>query len=303
LNVTDIWYRGLFAALLAMALVPNADAGERKGRLIVEVHIEHKGGTNDRATGEISSGTSIQDVRSMVTLVTDGELEDTNRNDHAGNAARMQKQAEEARKRQPGQAKMEERALQLQKQVEACNSDVSCLRRVTDKYAIETSAWSIQAPPADEKRYLMYRGFVGCQSDFSAKIVGRASGTFPDVQGNVPFAETTNADYHATPTDKAGLCNAPLVLDTKAGTIFATLPTATVMGKRTRTEGGRSVLASKELSEIRLHPEAMSWVQDKLKGAARSGKASTTLNLTSPGPKPIRTGTVDIQMSWRFEEL
>lgn len=293
-------------ALSAGALCLSAGAAERKARLVVDIKIEGRGSASSAMTGEKGGGTTSQELHASVTLTSNGVLETTNRNDIAGNAAQMEKQMREARARQPDPAQMKERALQLQKQMMACNGDIGCINRLSGDYARESASWQIRPVQGGEERFLTYYGYQGCQSDFHARIDSSRQGTIPDVQGPVPFTEKTAADYHATPLDKALLCNAfnYLVADTKANKIHVTLGGVPIKGTYMRTEGGRKLFASDAASDLRLHEDAMAWARAKLDGAPRSGKERTTLKLaTKPGEKGSREGTVDVELSWRFEDL
>ena len=44
-----------------------------------------------------------------------------------------------------------------------------------------------------ETPYLMFSGRAGCRLEATVKIDGRVEGSFQDVQGTVPYTETTQA--------------------------------------------------------------------------------------------------------------
>lgn len=159
-----------------------------------------------------------------------------------------------------------------------------------------------------EARFLAYRAQQDCESDMHARIQATREGVLADSERTVPFTEKTNADYHATAGDKLLLLCPKLndlVMDVGKKTIHVTLGDPPINGTVTRIERGRvPFTAERPSSDLRLHADAMAWVRQQLQGAPRSGQARTTLQVASkPGETGTRSGTVDVQLSWRFDDL
>lgn len=298
----------IFAAAMSTFLGAAAASSEvRHARLVLDVKIESRGASRSALTGEQGTGRSSEALHTTVTLRPARSLERTNPNDRAAAGERLAKASREAEAKRPPREVIEARQRQLQADLRACGMDMACINRVSGAYSTESAAWTPKlAPETGERRYRRYSGHPGCESDLHARIQGSRQGTIPDVQGPVPFTEETHADYRAARDDKALLCGSfnDLVLDVKTDRIYVTIGQLPIKGTHTRIENGRSRVSKEGLKDVRLHADAMEWVRQQLQGVARTGSMRGTIEMKGqPGDKSTRSGTVEVELSWRFEDM
>lgn len=274
--------------------LPGA-AAERISRLVLDVKVNGQGS---------SGGSRIAEkLHTTVTLRSNGRLHKKNEADQAAAAAEGQKMARELEARRPPKEVVEARQKRYVAEAKACGSDLACLNKAGTEYQKDTAAWSPKyEQPTGEDRYMNFGSHRGCASDLHATIDTVYKGTIMDVQGPIPFSETTQADYRATPEDKQALCHAftPLVVDVKEKKFYTSVGALPMKGKFTRLEGNRNPYGDNGPVNVRLHDGAMKWVREQLQGAPLQGTARTTLTYGKPGSGQSK---VDVELSWRFEDL
>jgi hypothetical protein len=290
-----------FLALLLAGL--TATAAERPGRLTIDIKIDGKG--HQKNGGAYSTFTSAEQMHAAATLLSSGVAEDTNRLDHAGNAAAMQKQGEQAKARAPDRAGQEAYMERARAAMAACSGNTACMTQVAQKMGRETSSWNVRPPDnsANAGRFLTYAMSppAVCKGEFDAKVKTEVEGKFPDVQGLVPFTSKSNADYHANELEKGSLCNGTIVLDTRNDRIFAYVPMVEIKGRKLRMEGSYTALDSKD-GEVRMNQDALAWVEKQLQNAPKSGKQRTTLKIPTDTPLGgVGEKIINVEVSWSFE--
>lgn len=142
-----------------------------------------------------------------------------------------------------------------------------------------------------EAPYLLFHGAPACQIDAATKIDERVEGSFDDVQGVVPFTQTTQADGHEREAQSCPLMQA--VLDTRNGRLWTrVLPVLRGVPARTvRAEKGRRPQQNDEVRAARWH-EGEGWLQGRLENLSPSGSDRHERSL--PG------GKLELRLSWRF---
>ncbi len=147
-------------------------------------------------------------------------------------------------------------------------------------------------PPDEvvETPYLMYTGRTDCRLHSTVRIDGRAEGSFPDVQGQVPFTETAQAQ--ASTRDDA-LC--PLlqaVLDTRDGRLWTrVLVVDGAPGVQVRSERGRAPQRHEGRIALRWH-EAEPWLLQRLSRLDAGGEDRARVSADG--------GQTDIMLRWHF---
>jgi hypothetical protein len=293
----------LIATVTLLLACLAAAAGERPGRLVVDIKIDGKG--HQKNGGAYSTFTSAEQMHAAATLLSSGVPEDTNRLDMAGNAAAMQKQANEAKARAPDRAGQEAYMERAKAAMAACAGNTACMTQVAQKMGRETSSWNVRPPnnSANAGRFLTYAMSPAavCKGEFDAKLKTEAEGKFPDVQGLVPFTSKTNADYHASELQKNSLCNGTIVFDTRNDRIFAYVPMVEIKGQKLRMEGSYTAQDNKD-GEVRMNQDALAWAEKQLQNAPRSGKQRTTLKIPTDTPLGgVGEKIINVEMSWSFE--
>ena len=289
-------------ALAASLLCASAFAADKPGRFTLDVKIDGSGHqAKDRAHSQF---TTAESLHAAFTLLG-GDPEDSNRLDHEGNAAAMQKQVDEANARAPSHDQQKAIMEKARAQAEACRGDMTCMQKIALEMARTTSSWNVRPAPAGANagRYMTFAAADAgvCKPEYTARIRNDVEGVFPDVQGLVPFTNNTSTDFKANAMQSLPLCSAMLVVDKSANKIYLSMQHAEVQGSVKRTEGGR-VRVNDSNTGVRLSDDALAWVAKTLNGAAKSGKARTTLkipiNSTQGG---VGEKTFNVEMSWKFE--
>jgi hypothetical protein len=290
------------AALAAALLCNPALAADKPGRLVLDVKIDGSGHqAKDRSQSRFNT---VESMHAAFTLLG-GDPEDSNRLDHDGNAATMQKQVNEANARAPSRDQQQAMMEKARAQAAACKNDIACMQKIAMDMAKTTSSWSVRPAPvgASAGRYITYAAADAaiCKPEYTAKIRNDVEGTFPDVQGLVPFTNTTSADFKASNMQSLPLCSAMLVLDQSTGKIYLSMQHADVLGNVKRTEGGRVRVNDSNIG-VRMNQDALEWVAKTLNGAAKSGKERTTLKIpTDSKLGGVGEKTINVEMSWKFE--
>lgn len=290
------------AALAASLLCTAAVAADKPGRLVLDVRID---GTGHQAKDRTQSKfTTTESLHAAFTLLG-GDPEDSNRLDIEGNGAAMQKQVNEANARAPSREQQQALMEKAQAQAAACKGDVSCMQKIALDMAKATASWNVQAAPAGANagRYVTYAAAdpTICKPEYAAKMRNEVAGTFPDVQGMVPFTITTLADFKANTMQSLPLCSAMLVLDKATNKIHVSMQHVEVTGSVKRTEGGRVRINDGNVG-VNLNQDALAWVARTLKGAARSGKEQTTLKIpTDSTMGGVGEKLIKVEMSWKFD--
>lgn len=290
------------AALAASLLCNPAFAADRPGRLTVDVKIDGSGHqAKDRAHSKF---TTTESMHAAFTLLG-GDPEDTNRLDHDGNAATMQKQVNEANARAPSREQQQAMMEKARAQGEACKGDIACMQKIAMEMSRATSSWNVRPAPAGANagRFITYAAADAgvCKPEYTAKIRNDVDGVFPDVQGLVPFTNNTSADFKANNMQSLPLCSAMLVVDKSANKIYLSMQHAEVLGNVKRTEGGR-VRVNNSNTGVRMNEDALAWVAKTLNGAPKSGRERTTLKIpTNTALGGVGEKTINVEVAWIFE--
>lgn len=291
------------AALAAALLCAPAFGADRPGRFTLDVRID---GAGHQAKGrEHSSFTTEESMHLAFTVVGSGVPEDSNRLDHAANAAAMQQQVNEANARSPSQDQKTAIMERARAQMAACQGDLACIQKGAQALALQTSSWSVRpaAPGPNAGRYLTFASATQtvCKPELRATLRNNASGEFADVQGLVPFTNKNSADFKANPLQSLPLCTTMLVVDTSANTITVALQSPEIKGRSVRTEGSRTMFDYAD-SNVRLNQDSLDWVIKQLQGAAKSGKQRTTLKIpTNTSLGGVGEKIMNVEMTWNFE--
>ena len=289
-------------ALAASLLCAPAFAADTPGRFTLDVKIDGSGHqAKDRAHSKFTTSESLHAAFTLL----GGDPEDSNRLDHDGNAAVMQKQVNEANARAPSREQQQAIMMKARAQGEACKGDMACMQKVAMEMAKTTSSWSVRPAPAGANagRYITFAAADAgvCKPEYTGKIRNDVEGVFPDVQGLVPFTNSTSADFKANSMQSLPLCSAMLVVDKSANKIYLSMQHAEMLGNVKRTEGGRERVNDSNTG-VRLSDDALEWVAKTLNGAAKSGKARTTLKIpTSSTLGGVGEKTFNVEMSWKFD--
>jgi len=149
-------------------------------------------------------------------------------------------------------------------------------------------------PPDEvvETPYLHFSGRAACGLDVATKIDERIEGSFNDVQGVVPFTETTQAE--ARVRDDTACPLVQVVLDTRNGRLWTSLGMAMrdVPGVTVRSEKGRAPQRSEGRHSLRWH-EGQDWVAKRLSNLNAGGEDQARL--------PAGGGQIELRMRWRFD--
>ena len=158
----------------------------------------------------------------------------------------------------------------------------------------------------EDARYLKFFGVDGCPAEFRASIDDETVGRYADVQGMVPYRIKHSAQVRMNPASDAVqlrlLCLAyNPVLDVKSKTLwFDGLSLPSVRTTIERTDRGRS---SRAEESIGLRGEAMAWVNAQLRTLPVAGTRRTTIPLAGASAQGTVTGQLQVEMTWRFEDL
>jgi hypothetical protein len=153
-----------------------------------------------------------------------------------------------------------------------------------------------EAEETIETPYLLFRALPSCQPAGSLSLDERIEGSFADVQGQVAFSETRQADNRRA--SAAFPCGTQMaVLDTRNGRLWVGSPVLglQVQGVSVRSERGRAPQRQEGLQELRWH-EAAPWLTERLSKLDRQGSAETTL------PAGV-DGKTQVRLQWRWQPL
>lgn len=149
-------------------------------------------------------------------------------------------------------------------------------------------------PPDEvvETPYLHFSGRAACGLDVATKIDERIEGSFNDVQGVVPFTQTTQAGARVRDDVACPLVQA--VLDTRTGRLWTNLGMALrdVPGVTVRSEKGRAPQRSEGGHALRWH-EGQDWITKRLSNLNAAGEDQAKL--------PAGGGQIEVRLRWRFE--
>ena len=145
-----------------------------------------------------------------------------------------------------------------------------------------------------ETPYLMFIGRAGCRLEAKIKIDNRVEGSFNDVQGVVPFTETTQAEQ--TRREDVLCPMLQVVLDRRNGRVWThVMAIDSAKGVHVRSEKGRAPQRDEGLMALRWM-EAGSWVQQRLTNLNAGG--DDRVQLPAAGG-----GKAEVTMRWRFEPI
>lgn len=156
------------------------------------------------------------------------------------------------------------------------------------------------APEAEaeaEAPYLLFRALASCQPAGSLKLDEHIAGSFADVQGQVAFSETRQADDSKSPA--AFPCGTQMaVLDTRSGRLWVASPLLGLeaQGTALRSERGRTPQRQAGAQRLDWH-EAGPWLAARLLQLDRQG-SSTEATLPA-GPD----GKTQVRLQWRWQTL
>jgi hypothetical protein len=144
-----------------------------------------------------------------------------------------------------------------------------------------------------ETPYLHFRGQGACQLDVTTKVDERIEGRFEDVQGTVPFNQTTQAEQRQRDNQFCPLLQA--VLDTRTGRLWTHVAMwGSARGATVRSEKGRAPQRSEGEVLLQWH-EAGDWLQRRLSNLNAVGEDQARL--------PAAGGQSVVKVRWRFEPV
>jgi hypothetical protein len=142
-----------------------------------------------------------------------------------------------------------------------------------------------------EAPYLMFTGRAGCRLETTVKIDGRVDGTFQDVQGTVPYSETTLAQQTRRDPQLCPLLQ--VVLDQRNGRLWThVMAVDSAPGVQVRTEKGRAPQRHEGPVSLRWM-EAGPWIQQRLSDLNAGGEDRVRV--------PAAGGHAQAVLRWRFE--
>lgn len=195
---------------------------------------------------------------------------------------------------QPGGDRAPQSRLQAYGQgVAACERQPAAAREACRADARRRAGGGAEEPDeVVEAPYLMFFGRPGCRLETNVKIDGRVEGSFQDVQGTVPYVETTQASE--TRRDDALCPLLQVVLDQRTGRLWThVMVVDSAAGVQVRSEKGRAPQRSEGPVSLRWM-EAAPWIQQRLSELGDGGEDRKQL----PAPGGGRT---EVVMRWRFE--
>jgi hypothetical protein len=153
-----------------------------------------------------------------------------------------------------------------------------------------------------ETPYLHYSGTTRCQLDVSTVVDDRIEGSFQDVQGTVPFTQTTKASHRLRDDTTCPLLQ--VVLDTRNGRLWA--HTAFVMrevpGVTVRSEKGRAPQRSDGNVQLQWR-EGSDWLQRRLQNLSAAGSDEARLPAGGTGAGGRPDGQLEMRLRWKFDPL
>jgi hypothetical protein len=298
------------AASCGTVLLPAA-AAEQAARLTISVELQRQG--RSQLGADVGQMRLNQRAEITINLVSDGTPMPNNPLDPADPARRLAQaqrvqqrmQAAQARvaARTPGAAAtpaMDMQALQAmaQRMQAMCGTDRDCLMREAGAFSrARVQAGGTADAPEDEDvptPYLLFRALDNCQPGGTLFIDERIEGSFADVQGQVAYTETRQADDRGTPATQP--CGTQMaVLDTRNGRLWVGQPLLGLRahGLAVRSERGRSPQRHEGAQELRWH-EATAWIAERMTNLNRQGSAEASLPAGADGKTQVR-------LSWRWQ--
>lgn len=147
---------------------------------------------------------------------------------------------------------------------------------------------------AVETPYLMFTGRAACRLEATVKVDHRVEGRFNDVQGVVPFTETTEAQQ--TRRDDTLCPLLQVVLDQRNGRLWThVMAVDSANGVNVRSEKGRAPQRSEGPVSLRWM-EAGPWIQQRLSNLSAAG-GEDRVRVPAPG------GQAEAVLRWRFEPI
>lgn len=147
-----------------------------------------------------------------------------------------------------------------------------------------------------ETPYLLFSGRAACQLEVAIKIDDRIEGQFQDVQGTVPFTQTTQAERRKRDDTSCPLVQA--VLDTRNGRVWTNFvfTMGEVPGVMVRSEKGRAPQRHEGMAQLQWH-EAGDWLNQRLAKLDAGGEDQVKLPAGAGGRND---GQVEVKLRWRF---
>lgn len=145
--------------------------------------------------------------------------------------------------------------------------------------------------------YLLFRALANCQPAGRLTLEERITGSFADVQGQVAFSETRQAEDGKSPA--AFPCGTQLaVLDTRSGRLWVASPLLGLEahGTAVRSERGRAPQRQAGAQRLDWH-EAGPWLNARLLQLDRQGNSAETTLPAGPD------GKTQVRLQWRWQTL
>jgi hypothetical protein len=312
--------RSLAVLAICAVMAPAVAIGApKRARLTIEVKIE--GTEKVVGAGADQTGSKFREGYTLVTyLRADGDLEQFNPKDPQyaqkmmGLSRSVQSRADKARGKTPAK-KMTQQQIQeyVQKKQVACAAEQSCLMKlaaeVQELMANMDTGASADSSPAytgdEPPRFLSYIGFDHCGAKVHTYVDRTITGTLADTTGAVPYTIKETVDYDNNPTELGLICNLhQAVLDTQDASIYTDGAIAPhYKGTSVMTSRGKTTQST--ATEFG-HGEPMTWINEQLRHAPRSGHRTTTLKLTQNQGAAIHSGKFSgqaaVDLTWRFED-
>lgn len=144
-----------------------------------------------------------------------------------------------------------------------------------------------------ETPYLMFTGRANCRLEAKIRIDNRVEGSFADVQGQVPYTETAQAQQ--TRREDVYCPMLQVVLDQRNGRVWThVMAIDSANGVHVRSEKGRAPQKSEGPMPLRWM-EAEKWVQQRLSNLSAGGEDKVRL--------PVAGGQTEATMRWKFEPI
>lgn len=305
----------VLAVLGTLATLSTTFASERIATLRVDLKVNSREEWRNDAGTDSAKVNLTQHVTFSTAVKSDGELVDFNYKDPNYGQQQMAKasQVASAVTKAQGQKPMTQAEFQqrAQKEQAACNGDMQCLMKLSEKL----SQWTIQmtagmpqtAPPEQGSgSYLNFYGFERCGAKIHIDMQSVTEGHYADVQGPVPFSVSSTANYDGSPVERELLCTQTnFVLDVPNkmlhgdGWLIAPPRGTTIGVNRGKTRTVQQQLPFRE--------EIIAWANQQLRNAPVTGSRKGMVKMKSANGTGIPFavtqggGTAEVEMSWRFE--
>ena len=284
-------------SLPAQAAQAIGDPPAQQRRLVLEVDMTRQG----RVSNGAESGLEQRRQRWRVALVFSNGGERTTANPfdaHSNDASLAQAQRAQA---QAGLGFTPEQLAVWQQQAallqQRCGQDSACMAReglkLTAPAAPRPTAPVIGADA--DMPYLVFSPVQPCRLEVQVQIDARLEGSFGDVQGQVPFSETTRANESLRPLHDCA--SAQALLDTRNHRLWTYLGAVprSGLGSFRREVRGRAPVNHEGAQQIEWR-EAEKWLNDRLLNLNDSSG-------TDRFAQPVPGGQIEVNLRWRFERL